>query len=213
TDLHRLRLSSIESQTIGPDLLDIYASANGRFCRHFHVPMQSGSSRILELMRRPYDRNAYFKRLELVKNAKPNTIIGADVIVGFPGESEEDFKETKSLAESGLLDYLHVFSYSDRKGTVADGIEDKVDSFTIRKRSAMLNEISNKIRQKALSRQIGQILEVIPNQRSNGADESWGVADNFLKVNLPSLGAKSNSLLNILVRSAFEDHVAGDLIT
>lgn len=213
TDLHRLRLSSIESQTIGPELLDVYVSANGRFCRHFHIPMQSGSSRILELMQRPYDRSAYVKRLELVKNSKPNTIIGADVIVGFPGESEKDFEETKSLAESGLLDYLHVFSYSDRKGTIADGINEKVDSLTIRKRSAELNEISNKIRRRALNRQIGQILEVIPQHKSNEVDQSWGVADNFLKVKFPSLDANSNSLLNILVHSAIEDHVAGDLIT
>lgn len=212
TDLHRLRLSSIESQTIGPDLLDIYSSANGRFCRHFHIPMQSGSSRILELMQRPYGREAYIKRLKLVKEAKPNTIIGADAIVGFPGESKDDFAETKSLAESGLLDYLHVFSYSDRKETIADGISDKVDSFTIRKRSADLNEVSNKIRKLALERQIGETLEVIAQHKTNHDDNNWGVADNFLKVKLPRSNKSSQSLQYILIKSASVDHVEGDLI-
>ena len=212
TDLHRLRLSSIESQTIGPDLLNVYSSANGRFCRHFHIPMQSGSSRILDLMQRPYDREAYVRRLELVKEAKPNTIIGGDVIVGFPGETEDDFAETKALAQSGLLDYLHVFSYSDRHGTIADSISNKIDPFIIRKRSAELNSISNEIRQAAHKRQIGEILEVIPQHKTKQDIESWGVADNFLKVKLPITANNSLTIVKILIKAAYEDHITGDLI-
>ena len=212
TDLYRLRLSSIESQTIGPDLLEVYASANGRFCRHFHIPMQSGSSRILELMQRPYDRDAYVRRLELVKQAKPNTIIGGDVIVGFPGETEEDFAETKSLAESGLLDYLHVFSYSDRQGTIADGISKKVDPFIIRKRSAQLNDVSNKIRKLAHERQIGQVLEVIPQHKSNPEGDRWGVADNFLKVKVPDAVDCKKALVNVRVSLAHGDFVEGEIV-
>lgn len=212
TNLHRLRLSSIESQTVGPELLDEYASANGRFCRHFHIPMQSGSSRILKLMQRPYDRENYIRRLELVKQAKPNTIIGGDVIVGFPGETEIDYNETRSLAESGLLDYLHVFSYSDRQGTIADGIADKVDSFVIRKRSAELNILSNKIRKGALQRQVGEILEVIPQSKTNRYDDSWGVADNFIKVKLPNSNDKF-SLVKVQIDSAKEDYVEGNVVS
>ncbi len=210
TDLHRLRLSSIESQTIGPDMLEVYSSANGRFCRHFHIPMQSGSSRILGLMQRPYDRTAYVRRLELVKHSKPNTIIGGDVIVGFPGETESDFAETKSLAQSGLLDYLHVFSYSDRHGTMADSISDKVDPFVIRKRSAELNNVSNEIRNAAHQRQIGEILEVIPQRKTGSGSESWGVADNFLKVKLPQTLGSANSLVTVRVSDANEDFVIGE---
>ena len=211
TDLHRLRLSSIESQTIGPDLLETFSGANGRFCRHFHIPMQSGSSRLLKLMQRPYDRNAYIKRLKLVKQARPNTIIGADVIVGFPGETEEDFAETKSLAESGLLDYLHVFSYSDRQGTIADGIPDKVEPFNIRKRSAELNNLSNEIRKAAHQRQIGEILEVIPQHKTNQGEDNWGVADNFLKVKLPNTINDEQALIKIMVEFASNDYVEGHL--
>jgi len=211
TDLHRLRLSSIESQTIGPDLLETFSGANGRFCRHFHIPMQSGSSRLLKLMQRPYDRNAYIKRLKLVKQARPNTIIGADVIVGFPGETEEDFAETKSLAESGLLDYLHVFSYSDRQGTIADGIPDKVEPFNIRKRSAELNNLSNEIRKAAHQRQIGEILEVIPQHKTNQGGDNWGVADNFLKVKLPNTINDEQALIKIMVEFASNDYVEGHL--
>ncbi len=213
TDLHRLRLSSIESQTIGPDLLDVYAGANGRFCRHFHIPMQSGSSRILKLMQRPYNRKAYVRRLELIKEAKPNTIIGGDVIVGFPAETEKDFAETRSLAQSGLLDYLHVFSYSDRQGTIADGMTDKVDPFVIRKRSAELNYVSNEIRKAAHQRQIGEILEVIPQQKTNQDGDNWGVADNFLKVKLPSNVNCAQPLMKILIESASDDYVEGRLVS
>ena len=212
TDLHRLRLSSIESQTIGPDLLDAYANSSGRFCRHWHIPMQSGSSRILKLMQRPYEREAYIRRLELVKQVNPRTIIGADVIVGFPGETEDDFAESKSLAESRLLDYLHVFSYSDRKGTRADAITEKVDPFVIRQRSAVLNSISNQIRRLAHDRQIGESLEVIPHHKTNEGGEGWGVADNFLKVKLPHNSDNASALINILVNAAFDDHLEGDAV-
>lgn len=213
TDLHRLRLSSIESQTVGPELLDVYSSMNGRFCRHWHIPMQSGSSRILKLMQRPYDREAYVRRLELVKQAKPNTIVGGDVIVGFPGETENDFSETKLLAESGLLDYLHVFSYSDRKGTKADAISDKVDTFEIRKRSAVLNSVSNRIRKQAHQRQIGEVLEIIPQHKTNSNGDNWGVADNFLKVKLPADIKNDLPLVRIKVSSAFDEYVEGDIVT
>jgi threonylcarbamoyladenosine tRNA methylthiotransferase MtaB len=212
TGLHRLRLSSIESQTVGPDLLEVYASANGRFCRHFHIPMQSGSSRILGLMQRPYDREKYIRRLEEVKKAKPNTIIGGDVIAGFPGETEVDYEETKTLACSGLLDYLHVFSYSDRQGTVADAMPTKADPFTIRKRCNELNAISNESRMKAHNRQIGEILEVIPQYKSNFGKKHLGVADNYIKVNLPNFIGSKTTLVKIKVNSAGIDYVQGELV-
>ena len=99
TDLHRLRISSIEPQTVRDELVEVYANSNGRICRHMHLPLQAGSSRILKMMLRPYDQNRYINRVEAVKNAVENTIVGADVIVGFPGETDDDFLRTCRLVE------------------------------------------------------------------------------------------------------------------
>lgn len=209
TNLHRLRLSSIESQTLGPDLVELYLEYGGRICRHWHLPLQSGSSRILKLMQRPYDREAYIQRAEQIKAVQPNTIIGADVIVGFPGETDDDFEQTKELAESGLLDYLHVFSYSDRAGTKATTIKEKVESKVIRNRNLELSEISKRIKHESLSRQLGQVLEVIPQHKSKANGTLWGITDNFLKAKLPADTNRLKSILNLKVTLATSEHLEG----
>ncbi len=133
SDLYRLRISSIEPQTIRDELLTVYADK--RVCHHLHVPLQSGSARILRLMRRPYSPEIYLERVEAIKKAAADTVIGADVIVGFPGETDEDFNLTRSVVESGLIDYLHVFSYSDRPGTLAAEMPDKISPDIIKRTS------------------------------------------------------------------------------
>ncbi|MEE8404743.1 MAG: tRNA (N(6)-L-threonylcarbamoyladenosine(37)-C(2))-methylthiotransferase MtaB [candidate division Zixibacteria bacterium] len=213
TDLHRLRLSSIESQTLGPDLVQLYQEYGGRICRHWHLPLQSGSSRILKLMQRPYDREAYIQRAEQIKAVQPNTIIGADVIVGFPGETDEDFNQTRKLTESGLLDYLHVFSYSDRAGTKATAIKEKVETNVIRNRNKELSEISNLIKHNSLKRQIGQVLEVIPQHKSNGNGRLWGITDNFLKAKLPADGDRNKSILSLKVTSSSSEYLEGTILS
>ena len=211
TELHRLRLSSIESQTLGPDLVQLYREFGGRICRHWHLPLQSGSSRILKLMQRPYNREAYIQRAEQIKSMQPNTIIGADVIVGFPGETDEDYSQTKKIAESGLLDYLHVFSYSDRAGTKATAINEKVDTKVIRNRNLELSEISKRLKQNSLKRQIGQVLEVIPQHKSNGNGTLWGITDNFLKAKLPANISRKRSILSLKVTSSSSEYLEGTI--
>ncbi|MCH8026993.1 MAG: tRNA (N(6)-L-threonylcarbamoyladenosine(37)-C(2))-methylthiotransferase MtaB [candidate division Zixibacteria bacterium] len=213
TKLHRLRLSSIESQTLGPDLVELYREYGGRICRHWHLPLQSGSSRILKLMQRPYNREAYIQRAEQIKAVQPNTIIGADVIVGFPGETDDDYSQTRKLAESGLLDYLHVFSYSDRAGTKATAIKEKVETKVIRNRNIELTEISKRIKHNSLKRQIGQVLEVIPQHKSNGNGRLWGITDNFLKTKLPADTSRNKSILNLKVTSSSSDYIEGTILS
>jgi len=211
TQLHRLRLSSIESQTLGPDLVQLYREYGGRICRHWHLPLQSGSSRILKIMQRPYNREAYIQRAEQIKAVQPNTIIGADVIVGFPGETDEDYSQTKQLAESGLLDYLHVFSYSDRAGTKATAIKEKVETKVIRNRNIELSAISRRIKHNSLRRQIGQVLEVIPQHKSKGNGSLWGITDNFLKAKLPADTNSNKSILSLKVTSASSEYLEGTI--
>lgn len=213
TDIARIRLSSIEPQTVRDDLVNTYASSGGRICRHWHIPLQSGSSRILRAMQRPYDQNVYIKRVEAVRRAVPNTTIGADVIVGFPGETEEDFARTLRLAESGLIDYLHVFSYSDRPGTVAEELAQKVDPAVIKERNAILTRLSNRLRSRALKRQVGLCLGVISEQKPDrDGDYHYAISDNYMKVKLPPghIGGRGITIVRVL--RSHETYVEGGVV-
>lgn len=213
TDLYRMRISSIEPQTVREDFVRTYAESNGRICRHLHLPMQAGASRILKLMQRPYDQKTYIKRLTAIKNAVPETIIGADVIVGFPGETEEDFQRSVRVAESGLLDYLHVFSYSDRPGTRASELLDKVNPTVIKERNAKLSRISQKLRAASFKRQINQTLEVISEHSPDEEGNFFGIADNYVRVKLPLDAVPDKSIKKLFITDAFNDHVVGNLIS
>ncbi len=179
TDIQRLRLSSIEPQEVNSDLISIVADNSRKICRHFHIPIQSGSDRILELMHRPYNQKKYLKIVEEVRNGIDGVVIGADVIVGFPGETDDDFNESVKVAQSGLLDYLHVFSYSDRPGTESSKMMDKINPQVIKDRNAILRDISNKFYLSALKREIGKTAEIISEHRSDSKDRYWGITDNY----------------------------------
>ena len=212
TDLPRLRISSIEPQTVRDDFIEMYANSKGRICRHMHLPLQAGSSKILKAMQRPYDQKRYINRVELLKQAVPNTIVGADVIVGFPGETDEDFNRTANLVESGLIDYLHVFGYSDRPGTPASDITDKVDPRVIKERSSFLNRISATIKENSHIRQIGTILDVISEQKQQSDGSYYGVSDNYIKVRMPKSAKPDKSIQKVAITSANLDCIEGELV-
>ncbi len=213
TDLYRMRLSSIEPQAITEEFVAMYADSGGRICRHFHLPLQSASSRILRQMRRPYNQAMYIKRVTDLKNAVPDTIVGADVIVGFPGETEEDFSRTRRLCESGLIDYLHVFSYSDRPGTDAATMPNKINPEVIRKRNTILTRISNHWRTESHYRQIGKTLEVISEMKSNVDGSHYAISDNYLRVKLPPEIDSGKEIVKIQVTAANEKYLEGNSIT
>ncbi len=212
TDLYRMRLSSIEPQAVKDELVDVFAESNGRICRHFHMPLQSASSDILRKMRRPYNQAIYIKRVSDVKAAVSNTIIGADVIVGFPGETEDDFEQTKRLCESGLLDYLHVFSYSDRPGTDAANLPDKINPEVIRERNSILTRISNQMRTASHDRQIGETLEVISEHKSNADGSHFAISDNYLRVKLPPEVESGRGIVRVKVDNANEEYLSGAVV-
>jgi threonylcarbamoyladenosine tRNA methylthiotransferase MtaB len=212
TDLPRLRLSSIEPQTVRDELLELFAGAGGRICRHVHMPLQSGSSRLLRIMRRPYKREIYMKRVADARKVQPNTTVGADVIVGYPGETDEDFAQTKEIAESGLLDYLHVFSYSDRAGTHSSESPDKVNPEIIKERNAILKEISDQRLAEAHRRQIGETLPVISEHVKPGGDKLFGISDNYLRVKLPVDFTGGRHIHNVRITEAHDEYVAGDIL-
>lgn len=213
TDIGRVRLSSIEPQTVSDELIELITESHGRMCRHIHMPLQSGSSRILRLMQRPYNQKIYVTRAAKIREAVPECIIGADVIAGFPGESDEDFERTRRLCESGLLDYLHVFSYSDRQGTLASGFEGKIHPDVIRNRNRILSRVSNEIRARACQRQIGAKLEVIAEQHRLPQGGYTSVADNYIRVKLPEDCPGGRQPHTVWVTAAHESFVTGELLS
>ncbi len=212
TDFKRLRLSSVEPQTIDHDLIEVFAEAGERLCRHWHLSLQSGSPRILKLMRRPYTREDFIECVVALKKAQPNTIVGADIIVGFPGETDEDFNASKNLAESGLLDYLHVFSYSDRPGTEAEKMPDKINPKIIKKRNNLLVAVSRQVRKAAYLRQVGQTLGVIAENKKRDGNFFYAMADNFMRVKMPAHFKGGKKIARVKITRAFDDYLEGELL-
>jgi threonylcarbamoyladenosine tRNA methylthiotransferase MtaB len=212
TGLTRLRLSSIEPQTVSESLITL-AAENSGLCRYFHIPAQSGSSRILRLMKRPYTRSQYLHRLEMIKKADHGITVGADIIVGFPGESGDDFAESCAVADSGLIDYLHVFSYSDRPRTAAFDMPGKVPPEVIKHRHDYLQAISVRRWQQTLTRQVGRTLQVIAEHRQAPDGSRMAVADNYVRVRLPHGINPGRTPVTINVTTACDGYVDGDLST
>lgn len=183
TELPRIRLSSLEPNELDENLINLVTNSP-RVCRHLHLPLQSGSDRILKLMNRPYIRDAYLKIIERVKKANEAITTGCDLIVGFPGETDDDFEDSLEILKSGYLDYGHVFSYSDRPGTPASEMPKKINPSVIKERSRIAREIceNNYIRQ--LKRHIGVDLDVISQHIKDKDGCYLAISDNYLKVRL-----------------------------
>jgi len=212
SDIVRIRLSSIEPQEVTAELIEAIIDGGRRVCRHLHIPLQSGSDRILKIMRRPYNVQRYREIVGQVKDRVPHVVIGADIIVGFPGETDDDFQQSVVAADSGLLDYLHVFSYSDRPGTDASRLSGKVNPDTIKNRNAVLRAISGKHYAEALKREVGEIAYVISEHRAESDNHYWGITDNYLKVKLPADVGGGKAVLAIRMESASERYLAGRMI-
>lgn len=158
--IERLRISSIEPNLLKDETIDFVAQSN-RFVPHFHVPLQSGSNKMLKLMRRRYLRELYAERVERIKSTMPHACIGVDVIVGFPGETDEDFMETYNFLNGLNISYLHVFTYSERDNTLAAEMDGAVDMAVRKKRNKMLRVLSAKKRRAFYESQLGSTQRVI----------------------------------------------------
>jgi len=158
--ISRVRISSIEPNLLSNDIIN-FVSNSKKFVPHFHIPMQSGSDTILKLMKRRYLSKLYRDRINHVKQVMPNACIGADVIVGFPGESEKEFMETYNFIKSLDLSYLHVFTYSERDNTEAIGLNNVVPSNIRSKRSKLLRALSVQLKRKFYMSQLGTIKNVL----------------------------------------------------
>lgn len=183
TPLERLRLSSIEPMDVTEDLLKFIAG-EPRIAQHLHMPLQSGSNRILRAMRRWYRVEHYERRIDLIREFLPDAAIGADVIVGFPDETEGDFEETKSFIERLPFAYLHVFSFSARPGTAAAALPNQHAAYNIQKRARQLRALSAQKAGEFRKSQAGrQHTALTLNRRGDGWTEA--LTGNYLKARIP----------------------------
>lgn len=180
--LERLRISSIEASQITDEVIQVMNDSNV-VVRHLHIPLQSGSNTVLKRMRRKYTMEFFGERLNRLKEALPGLAVTSDVIVGFPGETEEEFMETYHFIKDHKFSELHVFPYSKRTGTPAARMEDQVDEEIKNERVHRLISLSDQLAKEYASQFEGEVLEVIPEERSkNGEGMYEGYTDNYLKV-------------------------------
>jgi len=174
------RISSLEPMDCTPEIVALVAASRGRFAPHFHLPLQHASDRMLQLMRRPYTSAYYRGLIDSIVDAMPHASIGTDVIAGFPGEKDEDFDATIGYLASSSLSHVHVFPYSDRPGTAASAMPDKVHGSIVRDRSARLRAVGRELSERFRARQANTVRPGLTLE-----DGTLVVTDNFLKVRIP----------------------------
>lgn len=206
--VERIRISSIEPNLLTKEIIDFCAESK-KFMPHFHIPLQSGSNKILKLMRRRYTSSQYAESISLIRQLIPDASIGVDVIVGFPGESNEDFMETFNFIESLDISYLHVFTYSERKNTDAANFKKSVDKKTRAHRSLILRRLSEKKLSDFYDQFIGtQRVVLFDNKKNN---QILGYTDNYIKVAVDSKDYKVNTVHEINLLSNEKQNVHGSL--
>ncbi len=206
----RVRISSVEPNLIKDEIIDIVANSN-KFCNHFHIPLQSGSREILRKMKRRYKPDLYEDLVYKIKNKIPNCGIGVDVIVGFPGETEEHFMETYNLLEKLPISYLHVFTYSERDNTPAANFPNPVKQEERKRRTNILREISIKKKRDFYKEQVGKILTVIP-EAYNSKDGQWkSWSDNYVRVKFHSDKSINKGFTRVLITNSDDEFAYGSV--
>ncbi|WP_026838263.1 tRNA (N(6)-L-threonylcarbamoyladenosine(37)-C(2))-methylthiotransferase MtaB [Gillisia sp. JM1] len=203
--INRLRISSIEPNLLENETIDFVAQSNS-FVPHFHIPLQSGSNEILKAMRRRYLRELYVEKVSQIKRVMPNACIGVDVIVGFPGETNEHFLETYNFLNELDISYLHVFAYSERENTLAAEMEDVVPLSIRKKRSKMLRGLSAKKRRAFYESQLGTTHTVLF-EGENKQGYIHGFTENYVKVKTPWNPELINTLHQINLDKIDEDGI------
>jgi threonylcarbamoyladenosine tRNA methylthiotransferase MtaB len=195
TDIQRFRISSIEPNLCTDEILETIARSE-KFVPHFHMPLQSGSDKLLALMKRRYKRDLYVQRVNKIKKLMPHACIGVDVIVGFPGETDEDFNETYNFLKDLDISYLHVFTYSERNNTVAAEMEDIVPMQVRKQRNKMLRILSDKKKRAFYKSHLNQERSVLIEKGNSEANLS-GFTDNYIKVITPYQDDLINSTVKV----------------
>ena len=200
--IYRYRISSIEPDLLSEEIIQFVNSSN-KFVPHFHIPLQSGSDYLLKKMRRKYDTDLYSSRIRLIKKLMPHACIGVDVIVGFPGETEEEFNKTIEYLKSLPISYLHVFTYSERANTNAPKMNDVVPMDVRRKRSKQLRILSLKLKLKFYNENIGYKGRVL--LESKEENNLIGFTENYIKVKIPFEDKIINTIQEVRIEKINSD--------
>jgi len=209
SSINRFRISSIEPNLLTKEIIEFIQSSNS-FLPHFHIPLQSGNDKILKLMKRKYTLKMYQDKINMIKQIMPDACIGADVIVGFPGETVEDFEKTYQFIEQLKINYLHVFSYSNRTGTVASELTDQVSKDIKISRSRSLQKLSNQMRFQFYKDNINQVRKVL---FESIVDDEYivGFTDNYVRVIVKGDKSMIKKIFNVKLLFVGEDKVFGEI--
>jgi threonylcarbamoyladenosine tRNA methylthiotransferase MtaB len=204
--IERFRISSIEPNLLKDEIIE-FCSASNKFVPHFHIPLQSGSNKMLGLMRRRYKKELYAERVAKIKALMPNCCIGVDVIVGFPSETEADFLETYNFLNNLDISYLHVFTYSERDNTDAINIQPVVPYPERKRRNKMLRILSAKKQRAFYESMIGGTFSaLVEHENRNGYMHA--LTENYLKIKFPYQENLANQIIEVEIKSIDEDGFA-----
>ncbi len=206
----RIRISSIEPNLLSDEIL-VLTAQNEKMCKHFHIPLQSGSTKILCSMQRRYKVSDYSNLIYKIKNIIPDAGIGVDVIVGYPGETKEDFLQTYNFLNELPVSYLHVFTYSERPGTKAIELQETVDVHERRKRNNMLRILSEKKKYSFYSEMIGKNLEVLFESKDDKG-QIKGFSSNYLRVSHTFNEDLVNKFSNVIITNIEENVAYGSIV-
>jgi len=209
TAIEKIRISSVEPMDWTNEVIELVASSP-RICKHAHVPLQSGSDRILRKMHRKYRPSHYADRIERIRCAMPDAAIGADVMVGFPGESDDDFEQTRALIEQLPFTYLHVFTYSSRPGTPSAGMPGQVPVQVARERNRVLRELAAQKKRVFMESFVGREVEAITLTHFDG-EYTEALTDNYLKLRLRGKHP-ANQRIGARVERAYTSGVFGLIV-
>ncbi|PIE34822.1 tRNA (N(6)-L-threonylcarbamoyladenosine(37)-C(2))-methylthiotransferase MtaB [candidate division KSB3 bacterium] len=204
--VQRIRITSIEPMTI-PEGITEYIASSRKLCHFFHIPLQSGDNQILQQMNRRYTREEFSAFVTTLADSVPDINIGTDIIVGFPGEGEQEFEHSRQLLEELPINYAHVFSFSPREGTPAATMDGRVPSETIKQRSQILRTLSQQKRRVFYERYVGKTVTVLfEQQERNGL--FTGYTDNYMKVGVSTEATLSNSFRRVTITSVNDAAIA-----
>ena len=201
--IDRYRISSIEPNLITDEIIE-FCAASPKFMPHFHIPLQSGSTRLLGLMRRRYTAEHYRSRIAKIRSLMPDAFLGVDVIVGFPGEGEEEFMESYRLLEEVGASFLHIFPFSERPGTPAVDMPNKVQSRIATERVSRLEELSDRLHSEFAKRYLGTERDVLF-ESTDRSGQMFGYTDNYLRVCATYDTSKINQICRVKLDSLQED--------
>lgn len=208
TSIPRFRISSIEPNLLSSEIIE-FSSTSNKFVPHFHVPLQSGSNRVLKDMKRRYLKDLYADRVFTIKKHMPDACIGVDIIVGFPGETDEEFMETFEFVRDLPVSYFHVFTYSERPNTIANRMENPVSMDKRNKRSEQLRILSQKKRRAFNETQIGKTKTVLWEAAEDENGLMHGFTENYVKVSKPY----DANLVNTFEQVVLKDVAAEGMMT